>query len=109
MVCMRIKQRRHVTTRKYQERSALQCRLQGLASTSSPLTWMIGQLSAFATSVQYGELRLFLGSVVKATCTHTHIMSGSVNAEEFVPLEPPSALEKASHCALGKKMFVKTA
>ena len=36
-------------------------------STSSPLTWMMGQLSAFATSVQYGELRLFLGSVVNAT------------------------------------------
>jgi len=41
---------------------------------------MIGQLSAFATSVQYGELRLFLGSVVKATCTHTRINSGSVKA-----------------------------
>ena len=35
---------------------------------------MMGQLSAFATSVQYGELRLFRGSVVNATCTHMCIM-----------------------------------
>ncbi len=44
---------------------------------------MIGQLSAFATSVQYGELRLFLGSVVNATCTRTHIVSVSVKAEQL--------------------------
>ena len=36
-------------------------------STSSPLTWKMGALMALATSVQYGELRPYLGSVVKAT------------------------------------------
>lgn len=37
-------------------------------TASSALTWKTGQLSAFATSVQYGLLRDFFGSVVKATC-----------------------------------------
>ena len=38
------------------------------ASTSSPLTWKMGALSALATSVQYALERLLRGSVVKATC-----------------------------------------
>ena len=61
----------------HHQTSSIQQRNQTLASTSSPLTWMIGQLSAFATSVQYGELRLFLGSVVNATCTHASCLSQS--------------------------------
>ena len=41
------------------------------ASASSPFTWNTGMLMPFATSVQYGEDREYLGSVVNATWLFT--------------------------------------
>jgi hypothetical protein len=79
-------------------------RCRARASTSSPLTWKMGALSALATSVQYALERLLRGSVVKATCAGRPRASlcGGGHAP-LTPREPQHRSIQVWHAALPRR------